>query len=240
MSRNGFIYGLQCTCHDSGVRYIGKSLNSKPSARLQSHRYNARRGQDLPVYRWMRKHGVENIVSVVLGTADSPEEVCLLEIRLIAEMRTHVSDGGLNCTRGGDGSLGWNQSPESIAKANESRAKTRGYVGRKPRALKPWKNPELKKYHLSGGPTLGAANNKTKLTVEQVTTIKSLLCDRVKQQVIAETYGVSQGNISVIAKSVTWKYIPWPQSPLPPCRSHSDRLTNESNIPTCTLGDQIP
>jgi len=218
MTRNGFIYGLICTCHDDGVRYIGKSLNPQLTARLRSHRHNARRGQDLPVYRWMRKHGVENIVSVVLGTANSPEGVCLLEIRLIAEMHTHVSDGGLNCTRGGDGSLGWNQSPESIAKANAARAKTRGYVGRKPHKPpkpKPWEDPEVKRQRFVKSRARGEACGGSKLTLAQVTAIKSMLCDGTRQKNIAETYGVSQVTISLIAREKTWAYVPWPSARVP-------------------------
>ena len=197
----------------------------------------------MPVYRWMRKHGVENIVSVVLGKADSPEEVCLLEIRLIAEMHTHVSDGGLNCTRGGDGSLGWNQSPESIAKANAARAKTRGYVGRKPHKPpkpKPWEDPEVRRLRILASHARGESGGMSKLSVVQVIAIKSLICDRVTQRDIAKTYGVTPENISAIATGRTWTHLPWPQSPLRVCREHSDRLTNESNTPTCTLGDQIP
>ena len=170
------------------------------------------------MYRWMRKHGVENIVSVVLGTANSPEGVCLLEIRLIAEMHTHVSDGGLNCTRGGDGSLGWNQSPESIAKANASRAKTRGYVGRKPHKPpkpKPWEDPEVKRQRFVESRARGEESGMSKLTLAQVTVIKSLICNKTHQRDIAKIYGVSQCNISAIASEKTWKYVPWPSARVP-------------------------
>ena len=51
----------------------------------------------------------------------------------------------------------------------------------------------------------------SKLTVPQVTEIKKLLSQGVVQKEIAQAFGVSQRNVSVISQGTTWKHVPWPE-----------------------------
>lgn len=209
-NKNGVIYGLRCVCHDEGYRYIGKSIVSD-RGRLRSHKYNARRDQDLPVYRWMRKHGPENIEIETLERVEGNEALLLREIAWIADLGTHVSEGGLNCTRGGDGSLGWKQTAESIAKANAARTARRGYEGRKPHKPRPRMDPELRRQSILASRARGSASGSAKLTEENVADIKMRLRNGEQQRALAAEFGVTQGNICSISKGRTWKHVPWPE-----------------------------
>jgi hypothetical protein len=63
------VYALSCTCHpEQGVRYVGQTVRSLP-IRLGQHRRAAERGNSTAiVYKWMRRHGPENIRIEILET----------------------------------------------------------------------------------------------------------------------------------------------------------------------------
>lgn len=63
------VYSLACTCHPAeGTRYVGQTVRTGPR-RLAEHRRDATSGRSgAIVYRWMRRHGVENIELTVLET----------------------------------------------------------------------------------------------------------------------------------------------------------------------------
>ena len=208
-TENGVVYGLRCSCHPNPYRYVGKTL-ADPRRRMSSHKYNARRGLDLPLYKWMRKHGLDNILCEVIERESDPERLLLAEIAAIDRYATHVTDGGLNCTRGGDGSLGWKQTRESIDKANAARAKTRGYTGRKPRKPKPRMDPSERRASILASRPRGERNGMSKLTHKDAIEIKECLWDGENQQQIADRFGVSEGTISSINCNRTWASAPWP------------------------------
>ncbi len=67
----GVVYGLSCLCHpEAGVRYIGQTARTS-QARLKEHVRDAEHGVQRPIYFWIRKHGVGNIVSTELRATRS-------------------------------------------------------------------------------------------------------------------------------------------------------------------------
>jgi hypothetical protein len=110
------IYALHLGDHR--YRYVG--LTTVGSAdRLWMHRKNARQDRlDWPVYRWMRKHGPENVHIEVLETVDSREALDGREIHWIDRLATEGFDL-LNCTAGGGGMR--TVSPEVRAKIGPRR-----------------------------------------------------------------------------------------------------------------------
>ena len=111
--RENVIYGLECTCHPGrGYRYIGLTT-AGAQRRLWSHRKMARNGNTYPVYRWMRKHGDENVRSVVLERHAAPELLPDAERRVIAEHRS-LGPADLNVTSGGEGTFGRKLSAEHL------------------------------------------------------------------------------------------------------------------------------
>lgn len=104
----GLVYALSCSCHASGIRYVGMT-GQRLSVRMSQHFSDSRRQRrGLPVHRWIAKHGVENIVFETIWTGPL-SEMPSREIALISEIRPD-----LNLTAGGDGGL--NPSPETRAK----------------------------------------------------------------------------------------------------------------------------
>lgn len=92
------VYGL--TLDGESYRYVGRT-SCGLAKRMREHVYAARTGKDLPVYRWMRKHGAENVRAVILAEGVR-EDLPPLESQWVAKLR----DEGhhlLNCSDGGEG-----------------------------------------------------------------------------------------------------------------------------------------
>lgn len=92
--------------HTSEVRYIGKSVNglSRPKAHFRATEYN--KGVR-PIQKWMKQRTESGVIPEIkiLEISDRAEDLSALEIKHIAEHRATKSRL-LNCTAGGDGSLG--------------------------------------------------------------------------------------------------------------------------------------
>lgn len=204
---------------------------------------------NLPVYRWMRKHGVENISAATISIHSTVEAANFAEIQAIETEGTHVSVGGLNVTRGGDGSLGHvhspeiiekirlaatgrKRSPESIAKAMaarvgytptpETRAKMSAAGRRRVRT------PEEAANHLANA-ARGDSNGMTKLTEGDVVDIKARLLVHESQRAIAARFGVAQTAVSAIARGLAWRHVPWPGGRRPEARTPSEIRAALSN-----------
>lgn len=176
------VYGLYCECHrSSGVRYVGKSEKSVKS-RFSSHLRNAIRitgGSDIPVYRWIRKHGTENMRYTVLGSYESSQDVRVGEMHWISYFRAIKSDM-LNVRNGGDDRLGLPLSEE--AKRNLSLKMS----GRKT----PWNT--------------GERNHSATLDESMVRDIRD--SGRARSE-LAEKYGVSYTAIYNVQVGKTWKHV---------------------------------
>jgi len=208
--QEAIVYGLSCICHPAaGVRYIGKTVQ-RGERRLRAHRQNARNGFNQPVYKWMRKHGVENIISTPLYLHTSLEALNAAEITAIERHKTHVSQGGMNVTFGGDGGKGYTHSAEtrermSIAK----KGKPQNPIGVAKRAAiyRGMKRTDEQKANISAslaGRKL-TSEHKAKLikrlTDKQVEEIRSTWALGVLNQTeIGEKFGVSRITINRILR----------------------------------------
>ncbi len=96
------IYGLFCACpkcrlsRPGEIRYVGQTIQSA-STRLKEHRKHAKANRgDYPVYRWIRKHGPENIRTFVL---DYPEgDLNASEHEWMTRLETYGYGSGLNAS----------------------------------------------------------------------------------------------------------------------------------------------
>lgn len=97
--RTHLVYGLSL----DGVahRYVGMTSVGL-QVRRTKHLYAAARGGDLPVHRWIRKHGAENIMISELDRADSRDDLSRLEVEWITRLQSSGFNL-LNLTAGGSG-----------------------------------------------------------------------------------------------------------------------------------------
>lgn len=100
----------------NGRAYIGISIRPI-GERYRRHLLAAEKGVRSPLYRAMRKHGIEAFHFEVLAEACSLRELYMIERGLIAEHGTFAkSGGGYNQTMGGEGSHGLKHNAESRKK----------------------------------------------------------------------------------------------------------------------------
>ena len=83
----------------NGKAYIGKS--KRPEKRMQEH-FNRKKYENFAIHHAIKKYGKDNFRFEIL-TETTKEEVDDLEIKLIAEHKTFITEHGYNETRGGDG-----------------------------------------------------------------------------------------------------------------------------------------
>ncbi len=99
----GAIYGIRLRS-ESTYRYVGLTTK-RVHVRLKQHVKVARAGRKTPFYDWLRVHGGDDIVAVVLDTAEDLEELGDAEIAWIALLRAE-GHSLLNLSRGGLGPTG--------------------------------------------------------------------------------------------------------------------------------------
>ena len=146
----------------------------------------------------MRRHGITGVGVRVLEVHETRESLPAAEIRLIDELGTHVSRGGVNHSTGGDeGPIGFRHSEASRAKMSDSQRK------------KPPMSEEHRR-NLLASARQGEDHNQAVLDNEAVLAIKSRLWDGDSMADIAREYGVSHAAISKIKSDKNWKSIPWP------------------------------
>lgn len=103
-----FVY-VDCRLDDSRPFYVGKG--SKKRTQVM--------GRNLLHSRIARKHGFER--RIVFETKDN-DVACNIEMHLIQILRTRNLYGGANLTDGGEGTLGFNPSPETRHKMSLQKA----------------------------------------------------------------------------------------------------------------------
>lgn len=79
--------------------YIGQTRQSIQE-RKQRHLYSTQRGSKLAFHCALRKYGFDNFTWEILETADTPEELPVLEAQYIKKYRTFTE--GYNMTSGGE------------------------------------------------------------------------------------------------------------------------------------------
>ena len=115
------VYGLYCVCDGCSrkrkrIRYIGqtrRSVRVRFRDHLKNSRYpNEHRIGGLPVYKWIRKHGEENIRVQVFQSDIAELEIDEVERDYIRRYKTFGGQG-LNMTEGGLGKSGYRHSEET-------------------------------------------------------------------------------------------------------------------------------
>ncbi len=89
----------------NGKAYIGIVLspNKNYLDRWKEHQRDKRKSV---FHQAIKKYKPENFQGEILSSAATIEEVKEIEIQMIAEHKTHISEGGYNMTLGGDGTSG--------------------------------------------------------------------------------------------------------------------------------------
>lgn len=77
--------------------YVGLTTASLEK-RWREHKCAANLDVDKPLYRAMRKYGIDKFSIHVIYVATSIEDMRQAEIRYISELKAHVADGGYNLT----------------------------------------------------------------------------------------------------------------------------------------------
>jgi len=193
------IYGLRCTCHPGdGVRYVGRTIHGARK-RLVRHKYQARKGSEYPVYRWIRKHGEGNIESTVLAVAGAYEDLARLEGEQI-EAHSTGPKPLLNMATVEDGVLTYRHSPETRARISAV------HKGREiPQHVIEFRSKAFS----------GEGNGMAKLTRRKVAEIIFLAWNDVPLIDIAAIYDVHPPQITRIIKGERWRsaYRPWGDTP---------------------------
>jgi len=83
----------------NGKGYIGKT--ARPEKRFEEH-FHQKRSSNYAIHHAIKKHGKDNFHFEIIAET-TKEEVDSLEIKLIAEHKTFITEHGYNETRGGDG-----------------------------------------------------------------------------------------------------------------------------------------
>lgn len=186
------IYGLYCRCHpDRGVRYVGQTRRGA-RGRFNQHRNTAMRGKVLPVYDWMRKHGVENISFRVLESLSNPADLNRREVYWVDHLNTFSK--GLNMSRGGDQS-GYRMPREIADRLAESR---RG------------RQIHTKEHRLKLSLEVsGELNPSAKLTWEDIKDIRRRYVALEKPGVLLREYGITDAMLSRIILNRNWVDPEW-------------------------------
>ncbi len=121
------------TCLPTGKVYIGittKALATRVAAHFSASRYLGGPAANRPVMRAMRKHPRDLWLAEIIGSANSWEDLCQLEVRFIAEYRANDRRHGYNASAGGEGIVpGFRPTAATIA-ARLGRRKTPEQVER--------------------------------------------------------------------------------------------------------------
>lgn len=198
------VYGLFCTCsrcretRPGEIRYVGQTMNGMKS-RFRQHLRTAikpsdTRGnlKDLPIYRWMHKHGPENIRAVLLDRGKSPSDLDSLERFWIEKLDTFKGSDGLNLSEGGIGLQGYSHTEESKEKMKRN-------------------FESLERRMKSSMP--GESHNLATFKEVEVLAIKKRLWEGERSSDIASDLGVPIHRIQQINVDASWAHVPWPIGP---------------------------
>lgn len=224
------IYGLYHVDDPTRIRYVGQTCRGI-NVRMRQHRHFAKADEPFPVYRWIRKHGVDAVGVAVLEVVPSRSDLNVAEQRWIAQFGgikalLNAREGGMQAgvseaTRAKmrAAKLGVKQPPEQIAKrvahlvghsvSDETRERI-AVTKRGPRNPQWGKSPsaETRERHLAAT-SRGENHGRSKATEALVREIRQL-------REIGRTYAEIQHSIdaslsiptiSSIALRKTWKHV---------------------------------
>lgn len=207
------IYGLSCTCHpEDGIRYVGQT-SVGVDLRLYRHKYaaqnpDAKNDYHVASHRWIRKHGVDNVIATVLEVCESADSLDEREIYWIAEMGT-FGGRGLNLSEGGASIRGYKHTDET-----RTRMSGRVYSGETRAKMSDAAKKRSMKHLIEARPDFrGETSWNARLADADVAAIKEMLWDGNCVSAIAKLLDVNISLISHISGSHSWTHIPWPIGP---------------------------
>lgn len=201
MEKTGVIYGLHLGDHR--YRYVG--VTTRPKVRLWEHK-NPNRNPQVPVSKWIRKHGPNNVLMEILDTFSSITEALFWEPEYISKLKLegfHL----LNLTNGGEGMVGWTPNEETREKMrrNNSGSGNPNYGKKMPEHLKiKFRDAQ------TGVPRPEAVKQKIIMTKRLVSPlsdsdIRFIRNSNKTLNQLAIDYGIGRNSIWRIKNRLTWK-----------------------------------
>ncbi len=201
----------------TGKKYIGITIRDGKH-RLKSHLYSVKRGVDTPLYRSIRKHGWENFAFEVLFMSDDWDYLCLTEKLAIARFCTFFPYG-YNLTTGGEGIIG----RADISKEKASKSLREAWLRDDGSRRNDRRGVRAMRFALINDPDLeltrrskisdtmkergigkGSSNGFSKLTEEDVESIRNALRAKERDTFIARQFNVSRRLINFIRLGHRW------------------------------------
>ena len=150
----------------NGKCYVGQTKKSL-AARWKEHIWNVGRGLDYPIYRAIRKYGLDAFTVDVLHLAKTPNELNRMETFFIVLHQSHLKENGYNLTLGGEGLVATDEVKEKLRKAGRKRKHSKATRRKMSKsALEAWTNdPERRqefreRFVGSGNPFYGKTHSQ--------------------------------------------------------------------------------
>lgn len=192
------IYGLSCLCHpEKGIRYVGMTTRGL-KARAGEHLHGG--NHNLPVAKWIKSHGQENIRAEVLQVEDDFALLNAAEVKWIAKLHTMKQFGGMNLTVGGEGVTGHHHS-----EATKRRISYLTTGKRHPRwGMKNSPEHRAKISAANKGTHCGESSPSSKLKIGQVLEIVRRRAEGETLESLAVEFGVSIQSVHAIVVGKSW------------------------------------
>lgn len=208
---SGIIYTVKCCCHpEEGVRYVGQTSKGLASRRY-NHFWHARnkdsRSYNGHFYRWIRKHGEENIVFEVLEECpteelDAREEFWITSYRTLGYKLTNIKQGGAQAR----GHKRPEQSKKMSGAGNPMYGKDRRDVMEHARSFQNGISAETKA--LWSKNRKGEGNANAKITEQDVRDIRENYTGSYGEITqLSREYGINTQSVRNIIKFRTWKHV---------------------------------
>ena len=208
--RNGYIYGVRCTCHpEQGTRYVGQTVISVASRR-HVHLWNSRNPSSKS-YRshfsnWIRLHTEENTEFFVLEETtedeiDEREDFWISHLRSEGAKLTNIKSGGGQARGHKRPPHAKDQSGENNPMYGRDRSEIMAYV-------RSFQGPvsEETKSRMSAS-HLGSLNSRAVLDDDAVRELRKQEKRYGLFSEWARTYGVSAQTIYLAYNRKTWKHV---------------------------------
>jgi len=164
---------------------------------------------DYPLYRWMRKHSVENIFVEVLEVVKGRELLNEAEVRWIEELGTFGANG-LNQCAGGTSVTGYTHSAITREKMSG-----RSYTEetRLKMSLSAKKRGISENAKIAVRLQCGELSPRATSTAEEVASVKYRLWSGESVIALSRELGWTLSKVSHISTNVSWQSVPWPIGP---------------------------